>query len=711
MAVKRIQKAMALVAALGVAAGALAARMDWMSREARPGAGPHTAVALSAAAAAATGTRANGSAPLVPGGQFTIVGEVVELASAGAAMNVVVQVGDKVFPAVIQGNTYRARVYGGPSNAMVKVVVESTRVHYESVLGSFGRQYALAGTDAILSLAEQPAARVSPYTTALEYLTRNSLGHAAGSDHEFELAVRSVYSDELENAAYLISGVTQGTVALPTMFADGYGLLHDRDYFRDLYYDTAFLAAAKGYLDRQATQAPVASLTDVPAKLAMMSALPWHELPMNANQLFLLDRPAAGQSLFLESISLPAPYYTLTVLANGVIDLLPQNPYPNQFYRAADNVNINRTRVRYQLRRLFQGAEYSQWVVRLDWKEQVVTWDDTGAIETGTDYFVLSGVDMAKWIRPEGWGNLRGKQVALPTTCSEQNTLQVIQCAFARQRFNIDGTGAQVEPGKKLDDEFALYPVAADGATTAWSVDVAARSLSMTHESLQTTYWKVDDSRYGISPVVYQSRDTRYGYTRVGLGLQIPETNPQSIALTAEGDWWADDFRSLPATYMDYEWQRRVQRDASNNADYRTFVETTWPTPTRYQSFNVNGAWLDSRAQVSAPNTTCADIWPQICYSKGTYFRPLLRAGNRYYGVREEYDHINNWVNGKDTLRTRSRAGFYDCLSGPCTGPNGLVDVAPVAATAAQAPARRAVASRAAVQSRAAYKGRTAAGQ
>ncbi|WP_139381551.1 hypothetical protein [Pseudoxanthomonas indica] len=706
---KRIKTGLAIVAVLGVVAGAWAARMQWASPDTASGVSNRTdsrGVALPASAAAAAGKRANGSQPLVPGGIVTLVGEVVELAPGGRPMSVVVQVGANDYPAVVQGTTYSVRVSGAPSNAMVKVVVESTRVHYESVLGTYGRLHVLAGADNTLSLSEQPALRVSPYTTALEYLARNSLGHAAGSDREFELAVRSVYSDELENAAYLISAVSAGTIALPTLFADGYGMLHDRDRFRDLYYDTAFLAAAKGYLDRQATQAPVASLANIPVKLAMMSALPWHELPMNADQFFLFDRSASGQALFLESISLPSPYYNVSVLPNGVIDLQPWNPYPNQFYRAADNTNVNRTRVRYQLRRLFQGADYSQWVVRLDWKEQVITWDDTGAIETGTDYFVLGGVDMDRWIRPEGWGNLNGKQVALPTTCPEQNTLQVIQCAFARQRFNIGGTGVQVEPGEKMDDDFVLYPVAADGVATTWSVDVAARSLSVGHDMLQSTYWKVDDSRYGMSPVVYRSRDTRYGYTRVGLGFQIPENTPQQGALTAEGDWWADDFRSLPATYMDYEWQRRVQRDGANNADYRTYIEGTWPTPTRHQWSFANGAWLDSRALVTAPMTTCAEIFPAICYSKGTYFRPLLRAGNRYYGVREEYDHYNNWVNGSDSLRSRSRAGFYDCLSGPCTGPNGLVDLAPVAATAA--PARPAVAARAAYGSRAAIKGRAA---
>jgi len=682
---KRIRTGVAIVAMLGVVAGAMAARMDWAWPEAARG-GNRTAAmgATSASAAAATGTRANGSAPLVPGGQFTIVGDVVDLASANEPMTVIARVGDNVFPAAVQGNTYTVRVSGGPSTTMVKIEVESTRVHYESVLGTFGRLKARAGADARLVQSESAWVRVSSYTTALSVMTEHQLsGRAANSDAELERAMRATTADDLEAAAYLMAKNADGTLFLH--HPNGYEAVRNRQDFSGGMSEYEFWERTFGFLSNRAPSAPVTSLDELPSRLVMVAGLSAQSLPMDGSRrVFLLQKGTGSQVSFYESWPLANTQYTASITADGTIVLIPTVPPVHRAFSIEHNATVERRRTRFELRRLYQGDAYGHWAVRMFWTEQVIA-QPSQPVTTGSWEYVLAATDVERWSQPEGWGSLADQTRAMPWLCIDWES-NLERCESARHVFAGNGTGTTLGHGPKLDS--VLVPLAADspGFGFNWSVDASARTLRTSQTTVSTTFWRVEGNDHGAGTLLYLAQDQASGQARVGVDFMIPQPDRTQWLASADGQWRrADYFPASPGYYYRFhDGQFEVDRGSGlaaylNRPGYMPGV----PTPVSYLSYMHQGAVIDHRANVAGAPTTCDINGPNRCVTLIHYFRPLMRVGNRYYGLQEEYEHVaaGNGFVGVD--RKKIRATFQDCMGGACTGPTGLTDRAAASATTA----------------------------
>lgn len=696
---------MAIVAMLGVVAGALAARMDWAWPEAARGGNRTTAMgATSASAAAATGTRGNGSAPLVPGGQFTIVGDVVDLASAAEPMTVIARVGDNIFPAAVQGNTYTVRVSGGPSTTMVKIEVESTRVHYESVLGTFGRLKALAGADARLVQAESSLVQVSSYTTALSLMTEYELGgRPAANDAEVELAMRGTSAEDMEAAAYLMVEATKGYFA-PSSYANGYEMVKDREIFRQtMQLDYEFFEATWGFLSKRPPTAPVTALSELPTRMFFVGGQPAQAPPLGGKQaVFMLQKNSGNQVSFYEYWPMANTQYTASVAADGTVVLVPAVAPAHRAYSIEHGATVERRRTRYELRRLYKGDSYSHWAIKMFWSEQVVS-SPNQPVVTGSWEYVMAGTDLERWSLPQGWGsNVANQVIAMPWLCIDAES-NLNRCEVARHQFAANGTGTTLGFGMKFGTDLAMAGEGAPGPSFSWLINASARTLTTTQGSINTTYWRVNASHQGASTLVLLAQNQATGQAEVALDFMVPQPNASQWLSSAEGQWRRPDYSSAgKAWYYYYDGRFDIDRLGSL-ATYvkKPYYQRANAVPVDYLSYVQQGAVVDLRANVAGAPTTCDAIYPNTCKTLLTYFRPLLRAGNRYFGLQEEYELLGSSAATSTLTRTSSISTFHDCIGGPCTGATGLADSA--AAQAVSSNGRSWVLDRAPVQQRAAF--------
>ncbi|GGD35090.1 hypothetical protein [Pseudoxanthomonas indica] len=658
-----------------------------------------------AAAAAAAGARANGSQPLVPGGYFTIVGDVVDLASANEPMTVTARVGTRVFPAVVQGHTYSVSVSGGPSTAMVKVEVESTRVHYESVLGTFGRLQALAGPDARLVQAENAWVKVSSYTTALSLMSEFQLGgRQAANDTDIQRGMRATPTEDLEAAAYLlIRGITDPT---PAYFPNGYEMVKNQvEYSLALREDSDLLYATYGFLSKRPPTAPVASLSELPEQLVMSDGVSALDLPLGGKRtVFLLQKEAGNQVSFLESYPMAHTQYRASIASDGTVVLEPDVPPVHRAFSRDHDATVERRRTRYELRRLYQGDPYSHWAIKMFWTEQVVSSPDLPVV-TGSTEYVMAGIDVQRWSQPQGWVNPSNQLMVMPWLCIDSES-NLNRCESTRHSFAANGNGSTLGYGMKFADNLAMAGESAPGPDFSWSIDSAARTLQITAGAISTTFWRVDGQDHGAGTLLYLAREQGSGQVQVSLDFVIPQPDPAQWLSSGEGQWRRSDYSPSSIRFYYYYWPG--QFDMTRTAGVATYYRRPPASrvdvpPLDYLTYTQQGAVVDHRVNRITTPTTCAIYYPATCQTLLVYFRPLLRVGNRYYGLQEEYEHLAGGSVATTLTRTSSRAVFQDCLAGACNGVTGLTDVA---AAPSHASAGRAwMIDRAPVQRRARYKG------
>lgn len=705
---KRIRFGVALVAVLGVVACALAARMDLALLESKADRGHAMSApgpAAAAAAAAAGETRVNGSQPLVPGGQITIVGDVVDLASASEPMSVIARVGNRVFPATVQGHSYSVIVSGGPATAMVKLEVESTRVHYESMLGSFGRLQARAGADARLVQAEHAWVKVSAYTTALSLMSEFQLdGRMPANDVEIERVMRAIPTVDLEAAAYLlIRSITDPT---PVYFPNGYEMVKNQAEFSlTLHENSGLLYASYGLLSNRPPTSPVASLGELPDRLLMSDGVSALDLPLGGKRSVMLLQKGAGSEVSLfESYPMANTQYSASITADGTVVLEPSVPPVHRAFDKEYNGIVERRRTRFELRRLYQGDLYSQWAIRMFWTEQVVS-SPNQPVVSGSWEYVMAGIDVERWSQPQGWANPANQILAMPWLCIDGES-NLNRCETARHAFAADGSGSTLGYGMKFGADLALAGESAPGPDFSWVLDAAARTLRITADAINTTFWRVEGNDHGAGTLLYLAQDPASGQVQVGMDFAIPQPDPTQWLSSGDGQWRRSDYSVSSTRYYYYYWPG--QFDMSRSAGVATYnrhpPSSRVPVPlVDYLTYTQQGAVVDHRVNRVTTPTTCAVYYPATCQTLLVYFRPLLRVGNRYYGLQEEYEHVAGGSVATTLTRTSSRAAFQDCLGGACGGASGLTDVA--AAPMRAAASRGWLIERAPVQRRAAYKG------
>ena len=645
------------------------------------------------ASAAAPATRVNGSQPRVPVPHLYLSGQVVEL-EAGAPLGVTATVGNITFPATVQGNTYTVNIGRPGPQQMVTVEARSPRVHYRSVVGSAGRLRAQAGSDAHLTLAEQPSLRVSPYSTALGWLVRAALGDRdATSDAEFEKATRIAASSSLELAAYALAATAKGELQLPGGFADGFQLLRDRDAFREFAMWSNFRQAAAGYLFEQPQETRLSASERLPDQLAFVDSMPSDQLPIWMGHVFLLGRRGDGRFDFNERVPVLDPIHALALDGQGRLQLTPVGNqvrvtqkeflvvddygYPNSELRWVDRTAVGRT-----LKRLTRGDATSVWVMRSVWSDREQL-DPSAPVVQEVDYQVLSATELAAWSVQDGWSSVAASTTALPWICAESTApvepvYDLSDCGHVEHRFETNGSGSTVDHGWKVDAQ-TMLPTSTRSFPFTW-LKGAQGALDLTDGKVATSFWRLKDYAADIGPVFYRTKALAgawSGKTMVGINMAARKTMGSWVESAAMGSWLSGSIVFQPDWYANPGVSYLVQRNAAG-AGHETWGpdggQGNSPVPFSWQV--VRNAVYEKRVRAAGSSPPYVDSCETAeanganeCYTRIRYFKPIARSGNRYYGIEEIYGGHSYPGYPEDTYSERSRSAlaFYDCKSGGCT--------------------------------------------
>lgn len=647
------------------------------------------------ATAAAAPVRVNGSRPLVPPSLLSLSGEVVELAP-GASVTVSASVGGTTYQAAVSGNTYSVSIGRPASDQIVTVEARSTRAHYRSVIGSEGSIRVLAGSDAHLTLSEQPALRVSPYSTALGWLVRVALGDRdATSDAEFEKMTRVAASSDLEHAAYVLAGFARNELYIPAQFAgyaDGYQLLRDRDAFSQ-FISYGARAESAGYLFEQPQEQPLASSEILPGQLVFMEGAPREQLPVLPGDVFMLSRRGDGRFDFEERTPLSDPINTVVFDAQGRMQFVPVGNQVRLITKLTDvgggqmaSVPFERTAAGRTVKRLTRGNETSVWAMRSVWHDVEV--GTSTPVTEEIEYHILSSTALDALAIPNGWSTVAASTVALPWMCGsyevpEEQIYDLSECGYVEHRFENGGSGSTVDQGWKVDPQ-TMAPKLLRSQTFSWLLG-AQGALDLTDGNVATTLWLLKDYPSDIGPAFYRSRSLAgawSGKTMVGISMAARKNMSSWPASAMTGSWRSGVPDYLPNWYTTKYYDTLLQRNAGGTGQ-ETYA--TNPTiPIWWQA--VGGAAYDQRTRAfyspSNPSNppiveNCASALANgayTCITRVQYFKPIARVGNRYYGVEEVFtrtfypaDPAQGLPEESWTTRDRSTLAYYDCTSGACT--------------------------------------------
>ena len=646
------------------------------------------------AVTAAARVRVTGSQPRVPQASLRLTGDVIELAP-GAPLQVTATVGGQTYPATVSGNTYTVNI-GHPSpGQMVTVEARSTRVHYRTVVGSAGRARTQAGGDAHLTLSEQLSLRVSPYSTALQWLVRYALGDRdAVSDAEFERKTRVAVSSDLEYAAYTMAMFAKGEL-IPESFlgyADGYQLVRDRAAF------SQFIAygareASKGYLFSQAHENVLWSSEGLPDQLVFMSGEPRDQMAFVSGDLavFLLNRRGDGQFDFSERWPLSNVANTLSLNGQGRIQLAPLGSQVRVVYKMVDVGNgqsvqrtFNRSAAGRTLKRLSRGNATSLWVLRSVWHDRDQL-DTTAPIEEVVDYLTLSSTALESLALTNGWSTVANSTVALPWMCGsyaspEEQIYDFTECEYVEHQFGNGGSGSTLDHGWKVHPE-TMAPKQTRSQAFSWQLG-ALGALELTDGNVATTFWRLKDYPVDFGPVFFRSRSLAgnwNGKTVVGLGMAVQKNMTSWPAAAAVGSWRIVEPDRLPTWYTTINNNSLVQRNAGGTGQ-ETFA-TNNPYPFWWQSSG--NAAHDRRIRVFyEPGTPYKPPYVEncetaihggaiSCHTRVRYFKPLGRVGSRYYGIEENYRRdfyppYQGLPEEAYSYRYPPSLGYFDCTTGAC---------------------------------------------
>lgn len=639
---------------------------------------------LKRAAAASASVRVNGSQPRIPPG-LRLSGDVIELAQ-GASVTVTATVGATTFPATVQGSSYSVNIGRPAAGQMVTVEARSPHVHYRSVVGSTERLWALAGGDAHLTRAENPSLRISPYSTALGWLVRYSLGgRDASSDAEFEKMTRVAASSDLEYAAYALAAIAKGELPLAAPFngyADGYELIQDRDAFSQFIAYNNFRAASAGYLFRQAQETPLTASEALPNQLVLVDGMPRDQLPIGVGNVFLLGRRSDGKFDLNERLPTLDPINALALDPQGRIQLTPiglqvrvvQKPDERNQYWWFDRAAAGRT-----LKRLTRGNSTSIWVMRSVWNDHDQR-DPTASATQEVDYQVLSSTELSALSVTDGWSSLTGSTTTLPWMCAESASLEetvydLSDCGYVEHRFEANGSGHTVDHGWKVN-ALTMSPTPARSVSFTWVRGVQG-ALDLTDGKVATSFWRVKDYPAEVAPVIFRSKALTgiwAGKTMVGINVAVTKNIVSWPQGAQVGDWQSGVQDWLPYWYSTISFSNFLQRTAGGAGQEK--YATNGILPFAWQA--VGDAAYDTRIRAfyqdqdgppyveSCENAGASGI--EDCYTRVRYFKPISRAGNRYYGIQDVYERhfYPEYPEESQDYRRSSELVYYDCVAGAC---------------------------------------------
>jgi hypothetical protein len=661
----------------------------------------------------------NGAQPKKVPLNLFISGDITGLA-AGAPAAATVIVGSRAFTANVQGNQYSATINALSADDMVTVDVTSLRVHYRSIAGSFRRLKLRSGSDLRVELAEHRALSVSPLSTATAFLVSRVLGHEPRSDVEFERASRSLASRisstsldmvaDVTTAAQTMHQIAVGDMALPAGFGDGLAFVQDSTAYGAYVgqWDEGNLTALD-YPFIQNDFAPLQSLAEVPQTLLLTSAWATADVPIRWDAVQLLVKETANRYSFHEnkvgysvlggSPILRTQSYEPSLTATGELKFTAIDPKPNELYNV-DGTRVLRTVSSRTFRRLTVGAQFSLWASKTLWT------DTNPAVPSdppvgGSAVEIWAVADLDQLANRTAWTGLQGRR-ALPWFCMlalpNRAETALAGCEYPQHRFDTGGTGVTEDVGYKID-QWMMPKAGTWGQAFTWSVDSQGR-LQVNGPDATTLFWNIDAGDAATDVVVYLTRNrtgdpvdqSLVGLTLAVSGDYVPLASQQVVGRWETG-YSLGKYFSYPVAWTSSTIERLGD---GTGTDYTNVPGLTAPYPNNWQVAGERVFDKRYRAKfTTAPSTRYVQNCEEAFAAGATgcspyrvrYFRPLMRVGNRLYGIEEFYYQQGSvyyappgYTGTFNIERSGAGPAFYQCQDGAC------LTAFPAAAMAGSAP-------------------------
>ncbi|GAB3097990.1 hypothetical protein GCM10027159_18820 [Lysobacter terrae] len=636
--------------------------------------------------------------------ELTLAGEVYGVAE-GAPISATVYVNDRAFSASVVGKQYTAAIKALSAGDMVSVEVVSPKVHYRAILGTYRKLKRFNGGDRRVDLAEYPALQVSPISTATALLVSRVLGHEARTDVEFDRATRALGPRISRGSSYLVSDLTTmakvlydialGNMVLPSGYGDGYAFVQDQAAYSAYLGGYDMVAdSSRNYSFDQADYVRLRSLSEIPSTLLLTTGWPQGNVPTGILATQLLVRVGGNryemhgmqgmQNVVGFDTLTPVELYDLSITASGELRLEAVNPVSAEGYSESSGL-VRRLVTGYTLRRLTIGDQFSLWASRVEWTDSLV-YNPTQPPVSGTSTQVWVASDLDQMTNATAWNGLQGRR-ALPWFCvkplANRPETALAACEWPQYRFDAGGTGMTEDVGSKVDNRMQPQP-GGWGVSFSWAIDAKGR-LRVVGPGVETLFWNIEAGDEAADVVVYLARSASSNpaeQSMVGVALSIsgdylPFSSNQAIGNWELGSSVAQPFE-YPAATPIYVLQRLgdgTGKDYTNVngindtpyiSNWRVTGERIFDTRYRAKFYDGTSRYVQSCEQAFATGATGCAIY------RVRYFRPLMRIGQRLYGIQEYSSQASpiyypqGYTGTYDNVVRSGGAIYYECVDGAC---------------------------------------------
>lgn len=617
----------------------------------------------------------------------------IEMAGSEAA-TVIVRSGDRQTPAVVSGNTFTADLNHIDAASIVSIELSKSNLQYRALLGSARLLKRQAGADGRLDIAENPSLRVSPLSTAIHFFVSRELGgRLPNSDDEMDKAVRALNVVDLAPAANLQRVILQGERQLPSGFASATALLADREAYRQfLMLYPEIKNGANAYLNSLPAGAFAAG--DLDRNWLLSTRIERNGAPFVQPVVqIMLRRPGGFAVSAMQSRS--NPDFGAELLADGDLRIAPEGqPYFDRLISAGQidpsnpsRMIVNRGIIQSETyRRLFVGKRQQIWLQTRNESRNFPQYPSQPAVASTVSALLNASV-LEDSVVPVADADVLGRR-AMPYFCLQPSEVNgepaaLQNCEFALHNMGANGFGQAEGIGPKVDT--ALVPASASASVgVQWRLD--AGTLRVDGPEYSAKFWRLGLSDGVADAMLFLVTAQSGGETQVLAGhtIVLDGNLPAFFGPTEPAGTWHYGSFDSPVEYGYGEQIALTGAQFIRNAD-GTQVQTTplsegygEPAITMIQRsgwklIGLNLYDTRYRANISTGSTytqyfhSCESAFAlgasQCAPTRVRYFRPIAKAGNRWYGIEDIYSRqsMTSYIAPFQFERI-SRANYYERL-------------------------------------------------